>query len=35
LFYRDNEKTLTDAQVNTDMQKLLDKLAKELGFVLR
>ena len=35
LFYRDNEKTLTDAQVNTDMQKLLDKLSKELGFTLR
>ena len=35
LFYRDNEKTLTDAQVNTDMQKLLDRLAKEVGFTLR
>ncbi|MDD5102092.1 MAG: hypothetical protein PHH62_03810, partial [Endomicrobiaceae bacterium] len=35
LFYRHNDKTLNDIEVNTDMQLLLDKLNKDLDIKLR
>ncbi|MDR2771930.1 MAG: phenylalanine--tRNA ligase subunit beta [Elusimicrobiota bacterium] len=35
LLYKDASKTLTDIEVNADMQTLLGKLEKELGVVLR
>ncbi len=35
LFYRHNDKTLNDAEVNADMQSLLNKLDGDLGIKLR
>lgn len=35
LFYKHNDKTLNDAEVNTDMNALLDRLGKDLGVTLR
>jgi phenylalanyl-tRNA synthetase beta chain len=35
LLYRDDKKTLTDVEVNRDMQILIDKLEKEISVTLR